>query len=86
MYGISRFNGEIILKIEFFFIITASALRCHYCSSDSSSGAYCNDPFDENTIPAESKRFSFVECVRPSDYIVQNGGRSVCQKIKDRGE
>lgn len=77
---------ELLTNNWMYVIILASALYCHVCSTDTSGGAFCNDPFDVNLIPPESRKWSYALCAAPTDYVLQNGGKAVCQKVKDRGK
>lgn len=62
------------------------ALQCWSCSSDQATGAFCNDYFDVNNIPLDTKRFSYATCQPPSQHIVALGARAGCQKVIDRGK
>lgn len=82
-----KFIFESNIRVHEYLFITARAdISCYVCSSDTSTGAFCNDPFDVNAIPPESKRWAYAQCSRPSEHILQTGGRTVCQKVRDRGK
>lgn len=82
----------IMLLVAVFMLATslqkASALRCWRCSSDASTAAFCDDPFTQDIITEQQKRWSFVDCSYPPGsgsfpFNQQLGQtRAVCKKMK----
>lgn len=62
-------------------LFTASSLKCWECISDTS--AFCDDPFDPTTINDQQRRWSYVECMDPHIYPLN---QAVCKKVKQIGE
>lgn len=67
----------------------ANALKCWRCSSDASTSAFCDDPFDPSIINDQQRRWAYVDCNFPTtsqipfgQYGQQNNQRAVCKKMK----
>lgn len=64
----------------------ASALRCWRCSSDASTAAFCDDPFTQDIITEQQRRWSYVDCSYPPQAYPFNQQsaqtRAVCKKMK----
>ncbi|XP_070496903.1 UPAR/Ly6 domain-containing protein twit-like isoform X2 [Chironomus tepperi] len=66
----------------------AEALKCWRCSSDASTSAFCDDPFDPSIINDQQRRWAYVDCSFPatgqSPYgqYGSSSSRPVCKKMK----
>jgi hypothetical protein len=63
----------------------AIALKCWRCSSDSSTTAFCADPFDPSLIQNENqRRWAYVECSVPTTPYIPNQTpqKALCKKVK----
>lgn len=68
------------------------ALRCWRCSSDSSTSAFCDDPFDPSVVNDAQRRWAFVDCAfinngqsnfgAPANIGQNQNARPVCKKMK----
>lgn len=84
-YGILIFVSVFLLAATF---QQASALKCWRCSSDASTAAFCDDPFSQDIITEQQRRWSFVDCSYPpgtgsypfNQQLAQT--RAVCKKMK----
>lgn len=65
-----------------------NALKCWRCSSDASSAAFCDDPFDPSLISEQQRRWSYVDCsAQPGQGVpFSTQTRPVCKKLKQYGE
>lgn len=67
---------------------SVDALKCWRCSSDASTSAFCDDPFDPSIINEQQRRWAFVDCNFPTSSQVpfgqygQQSSRPVCKKMK----
>uniref|UniRef100_A0A6E8VWJ5 Protein quiver n=1 Tax=Anopheles coluzzii TaxID=1518534 RepID=A0A6E8VWJ5_ANOCL len=64
-----------------------SALKCWRCSSDASTAAFCDDPFTQDIITEQQRRWSYVDCSYPPQVNYQfnqanQQTRPVCKKMK----
>ncbi|KFB46236.1 AGAP008640-PA-like protein [Anopheles sinensis] len=64
-----------------------NALRCWRCSSDASTAAFCDDPFTQEIVNEQQRKWSYVECNHPPQasypFNQQNQQtRAVCKKMK----
>lgn len=63
-------------------------LKCWRCSSDASTAAFCDDPFSQDIITEQQRRWSFVDCSYPpgtgsypfNQQLAQT--RAVCKKMR----
>lgn len=84
-YGVLLFVSAFLLAAAF---QQADALRCWRCSSDASTAAFCDDPFTQDIITEQQRRWSFVDCSYPpgtGSYPFnqqQSQTRAVCKKMK----
>lgn len=67
--------------------IPVSALKCWRCSSDASTAAFCDDPFTQDIITEQQRRWSYVDCSYPPQVNYQfnqanQQTRPVCKKMK----
>ncbi|XP_055545324.1 uncharacterized protein LOC129730197 [Wyeomyia smithii] len=81
-----------LLVVSVIFMVTvcqqANALRCWRCSSDASTAAFCDDPFSQDIITEQQRRWSYVDCSYPpgtgsypfNQQLSQT--RAVCKKMK----
>ncbi|XP_053672548.1 uncharacterized protein LOC128722887 [Anopheles nili] len=66
----------------------ANALKCWRCSSDASTAAFCDDPFAQEIITEQQRRWSYVDCNYPPQVNYQYNNqinpqtRPVCKKMK----
>lgn len=65
----------------FLYFLLVLAIHCWRCSSDSSNGEFCNDPFDPSVVSDVQKTWTYVEC----SYQPANQ-RAVCKKTKQIGK
>lgn len=67
--------------------ISADALRCWRCSSDTSNGGFCKDPFTPSLMSEAQRKWNYVDCALPSDInpSLINQARPVCKKIIQQG-
>lgn len=56
------------------------AIKCWNCASDAE---FCGDPFDENNVSDQEKRWSYIECTPPPPN--QFDRRAVCKKVIQKG-
>uniref|UniRef100_U5EDB7 Putative secreted protein n=1 Tax=Corethrella appendiculata TaxID=1370023 RepID=U5EDB7_9DIPT len=80
--------GFIVYISAFIFAFTfqqANALKCWRCSSDASSAAFCDDPFTQDIISEQQRRWSYVDCSFPPSQVSPyspSQTRPVCKKMK----
>jgi hypothetical protein len=83
----SKFVGSVVAVLVVFALTIeeGNALKCWRCSSDSSTSAFCNDPFDPTLIQNDQqRRWAFVDCNVPTVPFNVNASpqKAVCKKIK----
>ncbi|XP_049280231.1 uncharacterized protein LOC125762322 [Anopheles funestus] len=80
-----------VLMVSSFLLVVsfgaANALKCWRCSSDASTAAFCDDPFTQDIITEQQRRWSYVDCSYPPQVNYQFGQqnqqtRPVCKKMK----
>lgn len=68
------------------YLFVVDALKCWRCSSDASTSAFCDDPFDPSIINEQQKRWAYVDCSFPPAQqpfgSVGQSSRPVCKKMK----
>uniref|UniRef100_A0A2M4C2B6 Putative secreted protein n=2 Tax=Anopheles marajoara TaxID=58244 RepID=A0A2M4C2B6_9DIPT len=73
----------LVLAVDF---QSVNALRCWRCSSDASTAAFCDDPFTQDIITDQQRRWSYVDCSYPPQTNAFNQHnlptRAVCKKMK----
>lgn len=73
-------------------MFAASALKCWRCTSDTSNGEFCDDPFDESALTEQQRRWTYVECSFPPTlsypYVNHDGLQYTlaCKKVKVLGK
>ncbi|XP_058057147.1 uncharacterized protein LOC131208421 [Anopheles bellator] len=76
-------SSLVLLLVDF---ESADALRCWRCSSDASTAAFCDDPFTQDIITDQQRRWSYVDCSYPpqtNPFNQQNQPtRAVCKKMR----
>ncbi|CRL01013.1 CLUMA_CG014398, isoform A [Clunio marinus] len=70
-----------------FVFLSVDALKCWRCSSDSTTSAFCDDPFDPSIINDQQRRWAYVDCSFPPTTqqnfgTYQQSSRPVCKKMK----
>ncbi|XP_037033954.1 uncharacterized protein LOC119072764 [Bradysia coprophila] len=50
-----------------------TSLKCWRCSSNISSANFCDDPFNPNVLSNLEKRWIYVQCPHPPNYLNRNG-------------
>ncbi|XP_055635645.1 uncharacterized protein LOC129775231 [Toxorhynchites rutilus septentrionalis] len=84
-YGVLLLVSSFLLAVSF---QQANALKCWRCSSDASAAAFCDDPFTQEIITDQQRRWSYVDCSYPpgtGSYPFnqqQNTQRAVCKKMR----
>lgn len=72
--------------IYMFNLFVVDALKCWRCSSDASTSAFCDDPFDPSIINEQQRRWAYVDCSFPPAQqpfgSVGQSSRPVCKKMK----
>ncbi|XP_059616683.1 uncharacterized protein LOC132261751 [Phlebotomus argentipes] len=79
-----------IISLVVFFVacnegteIASTALLCWRCSSNSTDGAFCDDPFDSSKLSEQEKGYTYVYCGFPPGHQ-SSTSRPVCRKMKQR--
>jgi hypothetical protein len=82
-------SGILLLAATALVAITfqqVDALKCWRCSSDASTSAFCDDPFDPSIINEQQRRWAYVDCSFPPSaqqpFGLAQSSRPVCKKMK----
>lgn len=55
------------------------SLKCWQCSSNSSMGSFCADPFNDTALGSSRRYFTYIECPNSSINM-----KPVCKKIHQK--
>lgn len=85
--AVTNLKKKIIVLFGFTFGLTAAnePLKCWRCTTDTSKGEFCDDPFDPSAITEKLRYWSYVNCSSFMNPRAINA-KPACKKLVQEGK